>query len=379
MTPNKGVASLQQQGQELSAQGRLSEASRLCRQALRSVECRERNSFAPASLLCDLAEIELDRQAFEPALKFALRAVLITRTSGARAAGTSRNDAVPLRIRALHLAGRIRTTLGDYARGEVHLKEALQLSIHEWGDTSEQAAIVGNDLAILYKYWGRFEDGLSLYQRVLRSMVAIHGKKSLAVSTVFHNIGGILHASKDFVAAEPPSRKAWAISRGLLGDNDPRTLIDAVAYAAVLDGLGRYHESEPIYRHALAIFRKAYGRTHYEVASTLHNLAAVLAARGRNRTAEKQYREALVIKSRLLGRSNPDTALTANNLGKLLLTMGRAKEAVGLLRPAVKVLKTQLRPDHPDLAIATRNLNAAMAATGRRNKPQTRSINNSST
>ena len=377
MTPNKGVARLQQRSQKLWGQGRLSEASRLCRQALRSVERRERNSFAAASLLCDLAEIELERQVFEPALGFALRAVLITRTSRA-SGGTSRKDAVPLRIRALHLAGRIRTTLGDYARSEVHLKDALQLSTHVWGDTSEQAAIVGNDLAILYKYWGRFEDGLSLYQRVLRSMVAIHGKKSLAVSTVFHNIGGILHASKDFVAAERPARKAWEISQGLLGDNDPRTLIDGVAYAAVLDGLGRYHESEPIYRHALAIFRNAYGRRHYEVASTLHNLAAVLAARGRNRTAEKQYREALVIKSRLLGRSSPDTALTANNLGKLLLTMGRAKEAVGLLRPAVKALKAQLRPDHPDLAIATRNLNAAMAATGRRSKAQTRSINDSS-
>ena len=157
----------------------------------------------------------------------------------------------------------------------------------------------------------------------------------MASSVIYHNIGGILHSKGDFTSAEPPGRKAWEISRRLLGEDDPRTLFDAVAYAAILDGLQRYDESEAIYRRALAIFEKTFGPEHYEVAANLHNLAAVLGARGDLDQAEQLYRRALAIKEKLLGADSPDAALTRNNLGALLNLAGRPEEAAGLLQRAV--------------------------------------------
>lgn len=53
-----------------------------------------------------------------------------------------------------------------------------------------------------------------LYQQALRST----DKESLACATIHHNIGGILHAQGNFAAAEEPARKAWDISRRLLGE-----------------------------------------------------------------------------------------------------------------------------------------------------------------
>ena len=62
--------------------------------------------------------------------------------------------------------------------------------------------------------------------------------------------------------------------------------MEASAYTAVLEGLGRYDESERLYRRSLVVFEAAYGGEHVEIAATLHNLGSVLAATGRLSEAE---------------------------------------------------------------------------------------------
>jgi tetratricopeptide (TPR) repeat protein len=89
---------------------------------------------------------------------------------------------------------------------------------------------------------------------------------------------------------------------------------DACAYAAILDGLDRYDESEPIYRHALAVFERRLGPEHMEIAITLSNLAAVMRYRGNAHEAEELYRRALEMKRaafwRRASRHGPDKRAT---------------------------------------------------------------------
>ncbi len=356
MTVERAIE-LQEQSWNLQAEGKLAEASSACREALRLIE-RAEGADSPdvANLLNDLAEIEQERENFGDALALAERARSVEDALGERFTGETASQ---IRIRTLAIAGAIRRIQGDYAQAEGDLKEALAISVAEWGEASEEAAEARNNLAVLYKYCGRFDDGLKLYTQALASILATHGEESLASATIHHNIGGILHARGDFAPAEEPARKAWEISRRLLGEDDPQTMLDAAAYAAVLDGLERYDESEPIYRRALAVFERAHGPEHYEVAATLHNLAAVLAARGHCQDAEEHYRRALAIKEKLLGAGSPDVALTRNNLGKLLTDRGRPAEALPLLEAAVAVLESRLPPGHPHLSIARENLRNA--------------------
>ena len=342
----------------LLAEGKLEEALMACREALRSAE----ESEGPASpdvanLLNDLAEIENERQNFRGALALAERA---------RAIGESWCDhfngeaAAQIRGKTLELLGLLRCKLGDYASAEEALKGAAAIATAVFGEASEQAAGAQNNLGLLYKYWGRFDEGLRLYGLALRSIDALRGEESLASGVVWHNMGGILHARGDFAAAEEPARKAWEISRRLLGEDDPRTMLDAAAYAGILDGLGRYEESKLIYLRALAIFEKALGPQHYEIAANLHNLAAVHAARGHIDEAEEHYRRALALKEKLLGAESPDAALTRNNLGRLMISAGRPREAIPLLKSAVAVLEKQLPRQHPHLASAHANLEKAI-------------------
>jgi Tetratricopeptide repeat len=109
---------------------------------------------------------------------------------------------------------------------------------------------------------------------------ALHGEESLACASVYHNRGGLLHAQGAFAEAEAPARRPWEISHRTLGESDLRVWLDAIAYAAVLEGLHRYDDCERFYQDALPILLEKLGPEHMEVAALLHNLAALRAARG---------------------------------------------------------------------------------------------------
>jgi tetratricopeptide (TPR) repeat protein len=352
---------LQARAWALQAEGKLEDAFAACLEALQLTEQSEgRDSPDVANLLNDLAEIECDRQKFPSALIYAERALAIEKTHINRLTGET---AARIRLKTLALLGALRRVQGDYVRAENDLQEAVKLSVDEFGETSEEFAHALNDLAVLHKYCGRFDEGLRLYEEALRITTAAQGEEGLTACTIYHNMGGILFSKGDFAAAELFGKKAWEISRCLLGDSDPRTTTDAAAYAAILDGLGRYGESEAIYRHALAAFEQSFGTNHYQVAATLHNLAAVLCARGDLDEAEPLYQRALAIRENLLGAGSPDAALTRNNLGALLNLTGRPREAAALLERAVEILEDHLAPDHPHLALARANLKQALLST----------------
>jgi tetratricopeptide (TPR) repeat protein len=352
---------LQARAWTLQAEGKLADAFSACFEALHLTEqCEGPDSPDVANLLNDLAEIQRDRQEFQAALTSAERALTIEKAQLHLLTGEM---ATRIRLKTMTLLGELRRVQGDYVCAESHLREAVRLAAGEFGETSDEYAQKLNDLAVLYKYCGRFDEGLRLYEEALRITTAAQGEEGLTACTIYHNMGGILFSKGDFAAAEPFGKKAWEISRCLLGDSDPRTTTDAAAYAAILDGLGRYGESEAIYRHALAVFEQSFGPNHYEVAATLHNLAAVLCARGDLDEAEPLYQRALAIRENLLGAGSPDAALTRNNLGALLNLTGRPREAAALLESAVEILEDHLAPDHPHLALARANLKQALLST----------------
>ena len=348
---------LQQRCWSLQSAGRLDEARLACREALELMEGSD-GLVSPdvANLLNDLADIEHERCNWQGAMELAERAQSVEDALADRLTGEA---AARIRLRTLARLGATRRAQGDYTGAERDLMDALRLSVDEFGGASEEVAQTRNDLAVLYKYSGRFDEGLRLYEQALASMVAIHGEESLACAAIYHNIGGILHARGDFAAAEAPGRKAWDISRRLLGDNDWRALLDGAAYAAILEGLKRYDESETIYRLALSGFEKTFGPAHPEIATTLHNLAAVLAIRGDWAGADRHYRRSLAMKETLFGGDHPEVALTCNNLGRLLLDLGRREGAVPLLERAVAILERRFPTGHPHPARARQNLRNA--------------------
>jgi tetratricopeptide (TPR) repeat protein len=349
---------LHEEAWKLEEQGDIAGASKLCRQVLRIFEQEEGpNSPDIANVLNDLADLERRLERFDKALALAQRAQDVLDALGRRFRG---EVAAQVRGRTATILGTAYRETGEFSAARKHLNQALAVHRKQFGPESDQVASTENDLGVLCKYTARFDEGLRHYNSALNKLRAIHGEDSLPLGVIYHNIGGILHAAEDYKSAEGPGRKAWEISQAHLGPDHPRTIADAAAYAAILDGLGRFTESEPIYRRALKVFEKLYGPDNYEVAANLHNLGALKAATRKFAEAEKHYRRSLEIKRKLFGNNHPDVALTLNNLGSLLNDRGRHTEAAVLLKRAIAIYKKRVHAGHPHLAAAKTNLAIAL-------------------
>lgn len=356
MTLDHAVA-LQAEGWRLQEQGHLASAAAALREALAVAhQCGEGAALDVANLLTDSAEIERERGAYVASLDMAQRALAVIDISGTEDLD---DTVVRIRLRALDESAAARRALGHYADAEADLLRAIDLAVARFGRDSLDAAQVRNALGVVYKFWGRWDDGRRLYEDVLKIVLATCGEMSDAAATAYHNVGGLLHAAGDYPAAEAPARRAWDIARAIGGDEAPETMPHAVAYAGVLDGLGRHHESLAIYERAIEFFEHRYGPEHPEVAATLHNRAAARAAHGAHAAAERDYRRALAIFEHTVGAEAPNAALTRQNLGQLLCECGRPVEGVPLLRAALHALAARLPAEHPYVVAARTNLEAA--------------------
>jgi tetratricopeptide (TPR) repeat protein len=140
---------------------------------------------------------------------------------------------------------------------------------------------------------------------------------------------------------------------------------EIAALAMLLDGQGKYEQSEPLYRQAIEIFSLVYGAEHFEVAVNLNHLAAVREARGDYAGAEQLYRRALEIKEKLFGEMNLEVAFTINCLAALYSRQQKYDEAEWLYRRALAIFEKALDPWHPSRLACLENLFDMMADANR--------------
>lgn len=338
--------SLHDASSRLEEAGDLAPAADLCRQALEIFE-REDGPDSPdvANLLHSLGSILEKEGDSAGAESCARRAIAIIEPLLPAFDG---DEGYLILLHALGLLGTALREQGLYAEAEAPFERAIEIA-RSLPEHPDEAAQAWNNLGILCKYAGWFDRGEQAYAQAMAFAERLKDGREAMIACILHNIGGLEHARERFDRAEEPARRAWEIRRKLSGNDDPATLADAVAYAAVLDGLERWAESRPIYERALAAYERIYGPEHYEVAATLHNLAALEEATGNPAEGIRLSRRALGIKQRLLGEEHPDTALTAMQLASMLYGYGDAIEARALAAGALRVFEGCLAADHPHL------------------------------
>ncbi len=219
---------------------------------------------------------------------------------------------------------------GHYDQAEALFKKALALAEQIFAPDALELTALLNNHAVLYKYSGRFDEAEQLYRRALTIVEKQLGPEHPEVATLYHNLGGLDHARGRFAAGEPAARRAVEIRQRAFGTGHPQVTeahvaADLAALAGLLDGQGKYAESEPIYRHVLAIFEARWQAgdqntedAEYEIAINLNNLAALYNRTGRAAEAEPLYRRTLAIKEKLLGAAHPRRRHNAQQPGRAL-------------------------------------------------------------
>ncbi len=332
---------LHDQAIELLSAYRLNEADATCSRALR----RCNDPLERANLTCTLAHIrEADSQAVSAKKLYQKVLQLLHRKHGVGI----------FRVKSWRGLGRIHRVAGDYQGAVGFLRLAVRQAETLTDGRLELADALG-DLGVLYRYMGRLETSVALYQRALEICIAESGPRQPAVATFYHMLAGVNHVRGHLTEAETYGRQAVEIRSAALGPDHPDTVADAACLAAILIDTGGLDEAEAILKHAQKVFLKTYGSPHFELAVTLHNLASIANAKGDDRRAAKLFYQSLQMKEQLFGPTHPDLAMTLNNLAVLEQQSGKEAKATALGRRALAIAQAHLDPGHPSLELIRGN------------------------
>lgn len=318
MDENEALA-LHAQAQEMQAAGGHAGALPLLRRVAEYFESVGPLSPDLANVLSDEAESLMLLFRLDEAERSARQAAEIVNALRDRLDPASRAALIP---RAFDMWGRALRDLGRYEEAAAALGAAIREAGEMLGEEHAAMALHLNEYGVLCKYWGRFDEGERCYRRALRIVADEYGPDALETASIYHNLGGLEHARGDFARGEPLSRKAYEIRRNALGEEYPATVADAVAWAGLLDGLGRFDESVRVYLRALAYYETELGPDHFEVAAVLNNLAMARAAQGDPEEALRLLTRCLDIKMRLFAAEHPEVVLTRKNRDSLLSSRG---------------------------------------------------------
>lgn len=253
-------------------------------------------------------------------------------------------------LRSLILRGCRLREAARYLQARSVLSSALAMAERDFGSDSMELAGVLNQIGMLGKYAGWFDEAEFAYRRALR---IVAWSCSPLAADLYHNVGGLAHARRNFAVGEPFARHAVAIRKRLYGSEHPDTAADMAALAALIDGQGRYVEAEPLYRYALTVFERH--ERYSDIAAATNNLAVLCHVTGRADEAEELYLRCLLLNEKMLGKDHPAVASSINNLAVFRRSQGKLSEAAELYSRAFRIFKNTLHPTHPKLVACGKN------------------------
>ena len=236
----------------------------------------------------------------------------------------------------------IRRELGDQPDVQARLLDAVG-AIYSGLGLPERALAVGHDAPSAWRGTG-----------VADSVPAAFAMSQLADS---------LRQRGQLAAAEPLARRAYDMTRRLMGAGNPQTGVALNVLANILYTRGRLEEAEAILLDATEIFRDSLGPQHPMVGTVLHSLAIIRRDRGDAAGAERLLREALVIQRSIQGQVALDNFPI---LADIVDRAGRQDEAERILRDDVGSCGRRSTPDRRPAHAARRSAAPPRARRRRR-------------
>ncbi len=143
----------------------------------------------------------------------------------------------------------------DYAEAEKLLLAALK-EAEKFGDQDPRLATSLNNLAVLYRTQGKYEQAEPLSQRALAIVEKALGPDHPDVATSLNNLAVLYKTQSRYAQAEPLYQRSLAIREKVLGPKHPNVATVLENYAALLHKLNRDAEADKMEARAQAIRAK---------------------------------------------------------------------------------------------------------------------------
>ncbi|KAM0268252.1 hypothetical protein ACHAQH_010010 [Verticillium albo-atrum] len=195
--------------------------------------------------------------------------------------------------------------IGEYARAERLVKEAVKIRKDILGADHPSTLISMANLASTYRNQGRWEEAEKLEVEVMETF------------------------------------------KMKLGADHPDTLTSMANLASTYRNQGRWEEAEKLEVEVMETRKMKLGVDHPDTLTSMANLASTYRNQGRWEEAEKLEVEVMETSKTKLGTDHPDTLTSMNNLAFTWHSQGRKDNALVLMQDCVHLRQKKLGRTHP--------------------------------
>jgi len=256
-------------------------------------------------------------------------------------------------------------SLGRYQDAQTYYEQAAEGIRRALGEDNPAVATAFSNLGLNLQELHQLEKSLTYHEKALAIVLRTVGPGSIEAALARNNLGMVLDALGQHAKARAHYLEALPIVLRTKGEESLETIRVRSNLAANALRLADYEEAESAFRRVLESCRKVFPRENTEIATVAMNLANALDQQGKYAEAEPLLREALAIMERVLSLGHPDTAGCINNLAANLSAQGRSAEAEALYRTALEIYRARLPDEHPRIARSYGNLAHVLSEQGR--------------
>ena len=240
------------------------------------------------------------------------------------------------------------TVGGQYSQALGMHEIALVCVLALEGHDSPDVAASYNNIAIIYKNQGKYEEALEVCTKSLDIKTRIYGGDNHPdVANSYLGIGNVYDSQGQYERALEYYQKSLDIRIRVFGSDHPDVAVSYINIGGVYYSQGQYERALEYYQKGLEINIKVSGQDHPDVATSFNNIGAVYAGKGDLENALVQYQKALEIQTRVFGSDHPDVATSYQNLAAVYQRQGNHVQTKEMVTKAYHIFLKKLGPDHP--------------------------------
>jgi serine/threonine protein kinase len=253
---------------------------------------------------------------------------------------------LPLVAEALVLRGTTEQSLGEFAKAEATLEDALLMAERGHNDSARAEALVRLTFVVGYGL-ARRPDGLR-WSRLADATVERVRDRGLQADAA-HVRAVVCIEAADRSCALEAARRAVTIGEEVRGPNHMRTLSSVNALGSALELAGDLAGAEAAYRRAIDAYERLFGPRHVLVAAPLANLGSVYTRLGRFDEAITMIRRSNDLEILAYGPEHMDSATGAAMLSEALRGAGHLDAALAEANRSIALYEKEFGPTHVDL------------------------------
>ena len=254
--------------------------------------------------------------------------------------------------------------LADYDHAMQLIQRALRNAVNQYGERSEQVALVYDKMAHLYEDQKKYAELQATAQQSLdlRRQLYTGDHRQLAASLSM--LGTAYAMTGQFDKAEDLDEQSIEMRKKVLPEQSLEMAESYFGLGYVYICTGKLADGLAYMQHSIDIMRTLYGDNYIHTADGYHNMGHVYMMTGDYANANEYLTKGLEIRRRLFGDFHPDVAESLNGLGTLFLNKGEYQKGLAYYQQALQTRLTVFGEWSPLVATVYNNMGTAHSYMG---------------